>query len=181
MASSVWALGKKLPEGDVIDWIRNLLADSAVSTVAIYADGHYATLVPSDREEVLHYWVIKDFVKTQRDRCFQHFRVRTSERDEPISIVNCHAPSSQKRPLTVARRLRYFTAFHEACAGDPLIWGGDFNAGFIQLATLLAWIDHFYIMNSSAAQPGSLRTVSSHPQTFKHGDLAVTLGLCSAQ
>ena len=88
-------IGKKLPEGDVIAWIRKLLADSAVSPVAIYADGHYATLVLSDRMEVLQYRVIRDFVKTQRDRCFQHFRVRTSERDEPISIVNCHAPSSR--------------------------------------------------------------------------------------
>ena len=42
-------IGKKLPERDVIAWIRNLLADSAVSPVVIYADGHYATLVLSDR------------------------------------------------------------------------------------------------------------------------------------
>ena len=42
-------IGKKLPEGDVIAWIHKLLADSAVSPVAIYADGHYATLVLSDR------------------------------------------------------------------------------------------------------------------------------------
>ena len=78
-------------------------------------------------------------------------------------------------------RLRYFTAFHEACAGDPLIWGGDFNTGLIQLATLLERIDDRYIMDSSAAQPGSLQTVLSHPLQCKHGDLAVTFGLCSAQ
>ena len=91
--------------------------------------------------EILQYRVIRDLVKTQRDRCFQHFRVRTSERDEPISIVNCHAPSSKQRKLTGAERLQYFTAFHEACAGDPFIWGGDFNTGLIQLASLLERID----------------------------------------
>ena len=174
-------IGEKLPEGDVIAWIRNLLADSAVSPVAIYADGHYATFVLSDRMEILQYRVIRDFVETQRDRCFQHFRVRTSERDEPISIVNCHAPSSWQRKLTAAGRLRYFTAFHEACAGDPFIWGGDFNTGLIQLATLLERIDDRYTMDSSAAQPGSLQTVFSHPLQWRHGDLAVTFGLCSAQ
>ena len=73
-------IGEKLPEGDVIAWIRNLLADSAVSPVAIYADGHYATLVLSDRMEVLQYRVIRDFVKTQRDRCFQHFLPCSHER-----------------------------------------------------------------------------------------------------
>ena len=127
-------IGEKLAEGDVIAWICKLLADSAVSPVAIYADGHYATLVLSDRVQVLQHRVIGDFVQTQRDRCFQHFRVRTSERDEPISIVNCHAPSNPKRPgrnLTVDMRLKYFTAFHEACAGEPFIWGGDFNTGLI--------------------------------------------------
>ena len=37
----------------------------------------------------------------------------------------------------MAGRLQYFTAFHEACAGDPFIWGGDFNTGLIQLATFV--------------------------------------------
>ena len=174
-------IGTKLPEGNVIAWIRRLLADSAASPVHIYADEHYATLVLSDRVEVLEYRVIRDFVQTQRDRCFQHFRVRTSDRDEPISIVNCHAPSSKKRKLRVDMRRRYFAAFHEACAGSPFIWGGDFNTGLIQLMTFLAGIDDRYTQDSSAAQPGSLQTVFSHPLKFKHGDLAVTFGLCSVQ
>ena len=174
-------IGTKLPEGNVIAWIRRLLADSAVSPVAIYADEHYATLVLSDRVDVLEYRVIRDFVQTQRDRCFQHFRVRTSDRDEPISIVNCHAPSSKKRKLTVDMRRRYFAAFHEVCAGSPFIWGGDFNTGLIQLMTLLAGIDDRYDLDSNPAQPGSLQTVFSHPLKFKHGDFAVTFGLCSVQ
>ena len=174
-------IGTKLPEGNVIAWIRRLLADSAASPVHIYADEHYATLVLSDRVEVLEYRVIRDFVQTQRDRCFQHFRVRTSDRDEPISIVNCHAPSSRKRTLTVDMRRRYFAAFHAACAGSPFIWGGDFNTGLIQLITFLAGIDDRYTQDSSVAQPGSLQTVFSHPLKFKHGDFAVTFGLCSVQ
>ena len=174
-------IGTKLPEGNVIAWIRRLLADSAVSPVAIYADEHYATLVLSDRVDVLEYRVIRDFVQTQRDRCFQHFRVRTSDRDEPISIVNCHAPSSKKRKLTVDMRRRYFAAFHEVCAGSPFIWGGDFNTGLIQLMTLLAGIDDRYDLDSNPAQPGSLQTVFSHPLKFNRGDFAVTFGLCSAQ
>ena len=172
-------IGTKLPEGDVIAWIRKLLADSAVSPVAIYADEHYATLVLSDRVDVLQYRVIRDFVQTQRDRCFQHFRVRTSDRDEPISIVNCHAPSSRNRSLTVDMRRRYFAAFHEACAGSSFIWGGDFNTGLVQLITLLAGIDDRYDSDSNPAQPGSLQTVFS--QKFNRGDFAVTFGLCSFQ
>ena len=172
-------IGTKLPEGDVIAWIRKLLADSAVSPVAIYADEHYATLVLSDRVDVLQYRVIRDFVQTERDRCFQHFRVRTSDRDEPISIVNCHAPSSRNRSLTVDMRRRYFAAFHKACAGSSFIWGGDFNTRLMQFITLLAGIDDRYDSDSNPAQPGSLQTVFS--QKFNRGDFAVTFGLCSFQ
>ena len=174
-------IGEKLPERDVSAWIRKLLADSAVSPVAIYADGHYATLVLSDRVQVLQYQIIRDFVETQRDRCFQHFRVRRNERDQPISIIHCHAPSSNKRPLRAATRLKYFTAFHKACADDPFIWGGDFNTGLIELTALLEGIADRYIMDPNAAQPGSLQTLFSHPVNFKHGDFAVTFNLCSAQ
>ena len=174
-------IAAKLAEGNVDTWIRNLLAGSAVSPVAIYADGHYATLVLSDRIKVLQYQVVKGFMATQTDRCFQHFRVQTDEREKPISIVNCHTPSSQKRKLTVDGRKQYFTAFHKACAGDPFIWGGDFNTGLVQLATFLEGIDVRYATDTSDAQPGSLQTVFSHPIRFKHGDLAVTHGLCSTQ
>ena len=166
-------IGEKLPGADVDAWIRKLLADSGVSPVDIYADAHYATLVLSDRVKVLGYRIIRDFIETQRDLCFQHFRVRTSEREEPISIVNCHAPSSRKRNLSAHMRTEYFTACHEACAGDPFIWGGDFNTGLVHLATILESIDARYTS-------GSLQTVFSHIG-FKHGDLAVTFGLCSAQ
>ena len=82
----------------------------------------------------------------------------------------------------MAARVLYFTAFHEACAGDPFIWGGDFHTGLFQLATLLERIDDRYTMDSSVAHvPGSLQTVFSHPLKCRHGDLAVTFGLCSAQ
>ena len=51
-------LGERLPEGDVVAWIRKVLADSAVSPVAIYADAHYATLVLSKRIQLLDYRLI---------------------------------------------------------------------------------------------------------------------------
>ncbi len=174
-------IGSKLRGGDVSDWLRELLADSAAPPVAIYADGHYATLVMSDRIQVLEHRVVKNFVITQRYRCFQHFRVRTSEHDMPISIVNCHAPSSTKRTLTMDMRRRYFNAFHDACGADPFIWGGDFNTKVTQLTDLVERIDNRYAMNPSAAQPGSLQVVFSHPLQCKHGDLALTFGLDTAQ
>ncbi len=86
-------LGQRLPGNSVVAWIRQLLANSAVSPVEIYADGHYATIVLSDVVQVIDYQVVGGFVTTQPGRCFQHFRVRTSERDKTISIVNCHAPT----------------------------------------------------------------------------------------
>ena len=97
-------IGGNLPEGGVIAWIHKLLTGSAVSPVKIYADGHYATLVLFDRMNILQYQVINGFVPTQPGRCFQHFRVCTSECDMPISIVNCHAPSSRKWNLTACYR-----------------------------------------------------------------------------
>ena len=174
-------IGKKLSEGGVNAWIRELLADSAVSPVAIYADGHYATLVLSDRLEVLQYRVIRDFVPFQRERCFQHFRVRMGERDVPISIVNCHAPSSRQRMLPLDGPQRYCTAFHEACAGDPFIWGGDFNTGIGHLFTILERMDERYFRVTRAKQPGSLQAVVSNPLMFRHGDAARTFGLYTVQ
>jgi endonuclease/exonuclease/phosphatase family metal-dependent hydrolase len=130
-------IGKKFPEGGVVGWLKNLLADKNVSPVDIYADGHYATIVLSGRVDVLQYQVIKDFHE-QADRSFQHFRLRTSQRGQVISLINCHAPSAKpNRILTVQGRVQYFKAFHKASAGDPFIWGGDFNTKPVQFATLL--------------------------------------------
>ena len=99
----------------------------------------------------------------------------------PISIVNCHAPSSTKRTLTMDMRRRYFNAFHDACGADPFIWGGDFNTKVTQLTDLVERIANRYTMNPSDAQPGSLQVVFSHPLQCKHGDLALTFGLDTAQ
>jgi hypothetical protein len=162
-----------------------LLSDSAVPPVSVYTDGHYTTLVNTDRVVVEEHKLVEGFVRNQSERCFQHFRVRVARDDAPVSIINCHAPASKKRGLTVDGRMRYFQAFHTACAADRFIWGGDFNTGVIQLTALVQSIDARYAVerggDSSAAQPGSLQIVFSHPLRFKHGDIAVTYGLCSVQ
>eukprot|EP00959_Pyramimonas_sp_CCMP1952_P110457 2310801-Pyramimonas_sp.AAC.1 len=83
-------------------------------------------------------------------------------------------------------RKRAFPACRSARAGDCFIWGGDFNAGIIQLTALVQNIDEGYAacqvsIDSGAAQPGSLQLVFSHPMRFKHGDLAMARGLRSVQ
>ena len=174
-----------IPGGDIRIWIRKILADSTVSPVSIHVDAHYATLVLSKRITILKYRLIDGFLKHHKYRCFQHFRVCTNEREEPISIVNCHAPSNSKRTerkLTVTMRKKYLEAFHEACADDPFIWGGDFNTRLLALTDYLENLDDRYkVSGSSAAQPGSLQIVFSNPLSFIHGDIAVTFGLCCAQ
>ena len=172
----------KLREGNVEVWIRNVLAGSQVSPVDIYVDAHYATLVLSDRVKLLEYRLIDEFIETQPYRCFQHFRFHVKDRHEPISIVNCHAPSSVRRHLSMEMRKKYFIAFHSACASDPFIWGGDFNTGLLNLSSFLETIDDRYkVSETSAAQSGSLRYVFSNTLSLVHGDIAVTFGLCSAQ
>ena len=188
-------IGGNLDEGDVAVWIRSLLDDSAVQPVKIYSDGHYVTIVTNSHVVVDEYKFVKGFVKEQEHRSFQHFRVRMEGDDDPVSIIHCHAPASTKRGLTVSERTQYFTAFHTACAADRFIWGGDFNTGVIQLTILLKSIDSRYTgeergassaaqpgtMSSDASKPAALHLVFSHPIRFKHGDLAVTSGLCSVQ
>ena len=174
-------IGEKIAGGDVDAWIRGLLSDRAVPPVCLYINGHYATIVKSGRVAVLERRLVSGFVPDQSDRCFQHLRVRIGDDSEPVSIVNCHAPATRKRGLTADGRMRTFLACHEACAGDRFIWGGDFNTGVTHLTTLLQSIDDSYIMNSSAAQPGSMQLIFSHPLRFKHGDLAMTKGLSSVQ
>ena len=138
-------------QSDVYDWIRGLLSDRAVPPVRVYVDGHYMTIVKSDRVVVLQCKLEKD--------CFQHLRVRVGDDTEPVSIVNCNAHASNKRELSMGVRMRTFLACHNACAGDRFIWGGDFNTGVIQLSTLVQSIDDSYTIDSSAAQPGSLQLV----------------------
>ena len=174
-------LGENIPGGDVDAWIRGLLSDRAGPPVRVYAARHYSTIVMSDRVAVLQCKLVSDFVPDQAHRCFQHLRVRVGDDREPVSIVNCHVPALKKRGLRVDGRLRTFLACHKACAGDRFIWGGDFNTGVIQLTALVQSIDNSYTIDSSAAQPGSLQLVFSHPLRFKHGDLAMTHGLRSVQ
>ena len=89
-------IGENIPGGDVDAWIRGLLSDRAVPPVRVYADGHYSTIVKSDRVAILQCKLVSDFVPDQADRCFQHLRVCVGDDREPVSIVNCHAPASKK-------------------------------------------------------------------------------------
>ena len=143
------------------------------------------TLVKTSRVKVEHYKLVNGFYPGQAERCFQHFRVRVERDDEPVSIIHCHAPSSQKRSLTNTGRLHYISAFHKASNGDRFIWGGDFNIGPAQLTALMESIDSRYTTqeceDSSAAQPESMRFVYSHPIRCLHGDIAVIYGLCAVQ
>ena len=174
-------IGENIPGSDVCAWIRGLLSDRARPPVRVYGDGHYFTIVKSNRVAVLQCKLVSDFVPDQADRCFQHLRVLVGDDKEPVSIVNCHAPASNERRLTVDGRRSTLLACHNACAGDRFIWGGDFNTGMIQLSALVQKLCHSYTIDSSAAQPGSLQMVFSNPLTFKPGDLAMTYGLRSVQ
>ena len=104
-------IAEALPGGDVTAWIAELLQGSAVPPVDVYSDSHYVTSVKTTRVTVDQYRLVAGFVPTQVDRSFQHFRVRVEGDEAAISIINCHAPASQKRGLTVDGRTRYFTAF----------------------------------------------------------------------
>ncbi len=111
--------------------------------------------------------------------------VRLHAGDKLDSVINCHAPSSDKRKLTQTRHLSYFQAFHETSGADPFIWGGDFQTGRDTLSTLLEKVDERYIMNndhiSSAAQPEDMQAVFSRPMSFVHGDMALAYGLHAVQ
>jgi len=175
----------ELPEGDVTAWIAELLKGSGAPPVDVYSDSHYSTIVKTTRVRVDQYRLVAGFVPSQKDRSFQHVRVRVDGDQEPVSIINCHAPASKKRGLNVDGRTRYFTAFKTACDTDRFIWGGDFNTGLIQFTALIQGIDPRYREAqreaSSVAQPGNLQFVFSHPLRFKQGDMAVTYGFCSVQ
>ena len=174
-------LNEHVPGGDVDSWIRELLPDRAGPPARVHAARDYATIVMSDRVEVLQCKLVSDFVPDQADRCFQHFRVRVGDDSEPVSIVNCHAPASKKLGLTMDVRMRTFLACNEACAGDRFIWGGHFNTAVILLSALVQSIDDSYTIDSSVAQPGSLQLVFSRPSNFKHGDFAMINRLRSVQ
>jgi hypothetical protein len=188
-------LVEKIQEGDVDAWIRRLLADSAVPPVDIYTNGNYTTIVAkTGRVEITEHKLVKGFMPQQSDRCYQHFRVRVQGDSDAVSIINCHAPSSNKRKLTDDGRRGYFRSFHYESSPDRFIWGGDFNTKLILFTTLMQEIDPRYTSEqdetSSAAQPGptpgaaqpaGMQFIFSHRVGFRHGDVAITYGLCSVQ
>ena len=188
-------LVEKIHEGDVDAWIRMLLAGSAVPPVDIYTNGNYTTIVAkTGRVEITEHKLVKGFMPQQSDRCYQHFRVRVQGDSDAVSIINCHAPSSNKRKLTDEGRRGYFRSFHYESSPDRFIWGGDFNTKLILFTTLMQEIDPRYTSKqdetSSAAQPGptpgaaqpaGMQFIFSHRVGFRHGDVAITYGLCSVQ
>ena len=69
-------IGDNVPGGDVDAEIRKLLADSTIVSdregprVRVYTEGHYSTIVMSDRVRVLQCNLVRGFVPDQADRCF---------------------------------------------------------------------------------------------------------------
>ena len=173
--------GGSVPQGDVGMWISRILQDSAVPPVQTFCDSHYVTLVRTG-VKVVQYNLIARVVVGQPDRSFQHFRVLVAGDPVQFSIINCHAPASQKRPLTAPGRVAYFNAFHRACRNDRFIWAGDFNTKLIQLTALMQGLDpRFSFDGHSRAWTYAVRLFqSSQVQQRRHsGD--VRLPRCPSQ
>ena len=170
-------------EGGIKTWIMSLIsdemlqgwiADSVEQPITIYDDDHYVTIVKNTRVHITHYKIVRGFVPDQEERSFQFFRVRVTGTDEQVCIINCDAPASKTRGLSADGRMCYFKTFHDMTGADPFIWGGNSNTGLIQLAALLQSIDRRYTR-------WALKLCFSHPVRYKHGDLALTFGLQTAQ
>ena len=107
----------------VQQWMSELLADSAVQPVSIYAGAHYLTIVKDEHVKVAQYKLISGFIDEQKERSFQHLQVRPHGCSKLVSVINCHAPSSDRRKLTAARRSSYVKAFHAASGANPFHLG----------------------------------------------------------
>ena len=169
-----------LPDRNVDAWMTELLRDSAIPPVNIFADSHYLTIVKTSRVNVDRYSLVQGFDDNNTNRSFQHLRVFVAGDGVPISIINCHAPSSKKRALTTSCRKDYLIAAHNACAGDRFIFGGDFNTGFIQITAFMKAIDSRY-SGGEGDLSSALQVCYSHPIKARVGDLAVSYGLGAIQ
>ena len=169
-----------LLDGNVNAWMTELLRDSAIPPVNIFAESHYLTIVKTSRVNVDRYRLVQGFDANNTDRSFQHLRVFVAGDGVPISIINCHAPSSKKRMLTQTCRKHYLIAAHNACAGDRFVWGGDFNTGCIQFTAIMQGIDSRYSDGEDDLST-PLQILYSHPMKSRVGDLAVSYGLGAIQ
>ena len=169
-----------LPDRNVGAWMTELLRDSAIPPVHISTEGHYLTIAKTSRVKVDRDSLVQGFDDNNTDRSFQHLRVFVAGDDVPISIINCHAPSSKKRPLTASCRKRYLLAAHNVCAGDRFVWGGDFNTGCIQFTAIMKGIDSRY-SGEEGDISSALQVCYSHPMKSRDGDLAVSYGLAAIQ
>ena len=126
-------------EGGTGTWIRSLISAEQpdMDNISIWADDHYVTIVNHRRVDVIKYEIVKGFVTDQEERSFQFFRVRVTDTNQQVCIINCDAPASTRMGLSADGRLRYFETFNDMSGANPFIWGGNFNTGIIQLAALL--------------------------------------------
>jgi hypothetical protein len=169
-----------LVERNVNAWMTELLRDSAIPPVNIFAESHYLTIVKTSRVKADRYRLVQGFDDKVMVRSFQHLRVFVAGDDVPISIINCHAPSSKKRALTLSCRKLYLSTAHTVCAGDRFVWGGDFNTGCIQFTAIMKGIDSRY--SGGEGDPSTpLQVLYSHPMKARNGDLAVSYGLGAIQ
>ena len=150
-------LNENIRGGDIDAWTRVLIYDSAVQPARVYAKKQYSTIVMSGQVAILQCTFVDDYVTDQPYRCFQHLRVRVGDDREAISIVNCYA---HRCGWTVDARRQTFLACHRACADDRFIWGGEFSTGTVQLSSMIEKIDSRMTINASAAQPGSLHSLT---------------------
>ena len=87
-------------------WIKSLIsAEGGMMDITIHADDHYVTIVKDTRVDVTHYEIVRGFVSGQEERSFQLFRVRVTETDEQVCIINCDTLASKTRGLSADGRM----------------------------------------------------------------------------
>ena len=104
----------------VKQWIMDLLAGTEMPQAAVYTNAHDVAIVNKDPVTVAERNFISGFISEQPERSFQHVRVRRCGNGKRVSVINCHAPSSNKRRLTGLRRLTYLNTVYVTSGADPL-------------------------------------------------------------
>lgn len=179
-------LGSKLQGQSVNVWLNRLLRDTVVSPVIVYNASHHATIVRETRDmEIIDYKFVEDFISEQRERRFQYFRVRIVGDNEPVSVIHCNAPSSEKCESTLPLRRSYIRAFHEWWREDRSVWGGNFNTVLVPLVLLMAQVNPRFRNKdedgqndgSNAARPGKLQVLFSNRCDHNTGGVALIYGI----
>jgi hypothetical protein len=148
-------------------------------------DAHYIFLWNASKLQLKEHDMVSCGITEHSWRKVQYlqFCIPGTEGGRPLHVYHGHAPSSDKKNFTEARRKRMVSALWahamtKACSSaeqPAVVYGGDFNC------TPLQWTECFRNMMATQASRRTVQACTSKKKPLHHGDRAIAINVTALQ